>query len=98
MVGRTSSVLAAFLVFIPFNKHFHVYTSFVNVWLRKLGPRGQLPAMDLEARGRDVRRPDARRTCRWKDLLDGFTCTECGRCQAACPAHRDGQAAEPHGR
>ena len=31
----------------------------------------------------------------WKDLLDGFTCTECGRCQQACPAWNTGQAAQP---
>ncbi len=88
------AVLAVFLVFIPTNKHFHVYTSFVNVYLRKLAPRGQLPAMDLEA-------ADATygvRTIgdlRWKDLLDGYTCTECGRCQEACPAHATGKPLNP---
>jgi len=88
------AVLAAFLVFIPFNKHFHVYTSFVNIWFRKLEPRGQLPAMDLE-------REDATFGLRTladftrKDLLDGFTCTECGQCEAACPAHRTGKPLNP---
>jgi Fe-S oxidoreductase len=87
-------VLSAFLVFIPFNKHFHVYTSFVNVWFRKLEPRGALPAMDLE-------REDATFGLRtladlsWKDVLDGFTCTECGRCEAACPAHATGKPLNP---
>jgi len=87
-------VLSCFLVYIPTNKHFHVYTSFVNIWLRKLEPRGQLPAMDLE-------REDATfgvRTLRdlgWKDLLDGFACTECGRCEAACPAHATGKPLNP---
>jgi Fe-S oxidoreductase len=31
----------------------------------------------------------------WKDLLDGFTCTECGRCQAACPANATGKPLNP---
>ena len=31
----------------------------------------------------------------WKDLLDGFTCTECGRCQAACPAWNTGKPLNP---
>ena len=31
----------------------------------------------------------------WKDLLDGFTCTECGRCQEACPAHATGKPLNP---
>ena len=87
-------VLAAFLVFVPTNKHFHIYTSFVNTWLRKLEPRGQLPMMDLE-------REDATFGVRtladlgWKDVFDGFTCTECGRCTAACPANRTGKELDP---
>jgi Fe-S oxidoreductase len=87
-------VLAVFLVFIPTNKHFHVYTSFVNVYLRKLAPRGQLPAMDLEAEDATF----GVRTLQdlgWKDLLDGFTCTECGRCQEACPAFGTGKPLNP---
>ena len=31
----------------------------------------------------------------WKDLLDGFTCTECGRCQQACPAWNTGKPLNP---
>ena len=31
----------------------------------------------------------------WKDLLDFYSCTECGRCQAACPAHDTGKALNP---
>lgn len=87
-------VLSAFLIFIPHNKHFHVYTTFVNTWLRKLEPRGQLPAMDLE-------REDATFGVRtladlpWKDVFDGFTCTECGRCTSRCPANRTGKQLDP---
>jgi Fe-S oxidoreductase len=88
------AVLSCFLVYIPTNKHFHVYTSFVNIWLRKLEPRGQLPAMDLE-------REDATFGVRtladlgWKDVFDGFACTECGRCTAACPANSTGKPLDP---
>jgi Fe-S oxidoreductase len=87
-------LLSAFLIYIPFNKHFHVYVAFVNVWFRKLAPRGELPAMDLE-------REDATfglRTLQdlgWKDMLDGFTCTECGRCQENCPAWNTGKPLNP---
>ena len=31
----------------------------------------------------------------WKDLLDFDACTECGRCTAACPAHRVGKELSP---
>jgi Fe-S oxidoreductase len=88
------AVLAAFLLFIPTNKHFHVYTSFVNVYLRKLAPRGELPKLDIE----DENATFGLKTLQdlgWKDLLDGFTCTECGRCQAACPAWNTGKPLNP---
>jgi Fe-S oxidoreductase len=88
------TVLSGFLIYIPFNKHFHVYTSFVNIYFRKLAPRGELPAMDLERQ--DV--TFGLRTLQdlgWKDILDGFTCTECGRCQDACPANRTGKPLDP---
>ncbi len=87
-------VLASFLLFIPTNKHFHVYTSFVNIWFRKLAPRGQLPMMDLE----DENATFGLKTLQdlgWKDVLDGFTCTECGRCQEACPAYNTGKSLNP---
>jgi Fe-S oxidoreductase len=87
-------LVAAFLVWLPTTKHLHVVTSFFNVYLRKLEPRGALPAMDLEA-------DDATYGLRtladlaWKDVLDGYTCTECGRCQDACPAHFTGKPLNP---
>jgi Fe-S oxidoreductase len=87
-------VLAAFLLYIPTNKHFHVYTSFINVYFRKLRPRGELPKLDIE----DENATFGLRTLQdlgWKDLLDGFTCTECGRCQAACPAWNTGKPLNP---
>ncbi len=90
------AILCAFLVWIPTNKHFHIYTSFVNVYLRKLGPRGRLPMMDLEVEDATF----GLRTLAdlgWKDLLDGFTCTECGRCTDACPANRTGKTLDPRG-
>jgi Fe-S oxidoreductase len=87
-------LVAAFLAYLPFSKHLHVATALPNILLRKLAPRGQLPAMDLEAE--DVTfglRTVADLT--WKDLLDGFTCTECGRCQQACPAYATGKPLNP---
>ncbi len=87
-------LVAAFLCYLPFSKHLHIATSLPNVYLRKLAPRGELPAMDLE-------REDATFGVRtiadlgWKDLLDAFTCTECGRCQEACPANATGKPLNP---
>jgi len=87
-------LVSAFLVYLPMSKHLHIATAFPNIWYRKLRPRGELPVMDLE-------REDATfglkslQDLGWKDLLDGFTCTECGRCQQACPAWNTGKPLNP---
>ncbi len=86
--------VAIFLAWLPTTKHLHVVTSFFNVYLRKLEPRGALPTMDLEAEDATF----GLRTLAdlgWKDVLDGLTCTECGRCQDACPAHATGKPLNP---
>ncbi len=88
------ALVAAFLGYLPFSKHLHIATAFPNVFLRKLAPRGQLPRMDLE----DETATFGLKTLQdlgWKDLLDGFTCTECGRCQQACPAWNTGKPLNP---
>lgn len=88
------ALVAAFLCYLPFSKHLHIVTSFPNILFRKLAPRGELPRMDLE----DETATFGLRTLQdlgWKDLLDGFTCTECGRCQAACPAWATGKPLNP---
>ncbi|HEX3265554.1 MAG TPA: (Fe-S)-binding protein [Candidatus Limnocylindrales bacterium] len=87
-------VVASFLVYLPFSKHLHIATSFPNIYFRKLAPRGELPKMDLEAEDATF----GLRTLQdlgWKDMLDGFTCTECGRCQQACPAWNTGKPLNP---
>jgi Fe-S oxidoreductase len=88
------ALVAAFLAYLPFSKHLHIATSFPNILFRKLQPRGELPPMDLE----DETATFGLKTLQdlgWKDLLDGFTCTECGRCQAACPAWATGKPLNP---
>jgi Fe-S oxidoreductase len=87
-------LVAAFICYLPGSKHLHIATSFFNIYFRKLAPRGQLPALDLETESRTF----GVRTIAdlgWKDLLDGFTCTECGRCTKACPAHATGKSLDP---
>ena len=87
-------LVAAFLCYLPGSKHLHMATSFFNIYFRKLGPRGELPPMDLEAESGTF----GVRTIAdlgWKDLLDGFTCTECGRCTEACPANATGKSLDP---
>jgi Fe-S oxidoreductase len=88
------ALVSGFLVYLPRSKHLHIVTAFFNAALHKLKPRGELPAMDLEA---ETARFGIKTVedLSWKDLLDGFTCTECGRCQEACPAWATGKPLNP---
>jgi Fe-S oxidoreductase len=83
-----------FLCFLPFSKHSHVISVFPNVFTRTLQRTGVLqPMPDLEtlevfgaARVKDFT---------WKQMLDFYTCTECGRCEINCPAFLTGKALSP---
>ena len=86
--------VCTFLVWLPRTKHFHVASSFFNVYLRKLEPRGALPAMDLEVEDATFGLKTLA-DLSWKDVLDGLTCTECGLCQDACPAYATGKPLNP---
>ena len=79
-------VLLFFLAYLPLSKHFHVITSAFNVYFRNLGPSA-LPHMDLEDEDIEHFGVSQIEQFDWKDILDIYTCTECGRCQDACPAY-----------
>ena len=86
-----------FLVYVPRSKHLHVLTAPFNVWLRSLRPSGEIGSMDVEVALEQGRPLGASRIAHftWKDFLDSYTCTECGRCDEACPATISGKALQP---
>ncbi|MFH1177896.1 MAG: (Fe-S)-binding protein, partial [Acidobacteriota bacterium] len=78
--------LFAFANYLPYSKHFHVYTSLPNVLLRPLGAPAHLTKMDLENIGEGSTLGAQKVTdFTWKQLLDLYTGTECGRCTVVCP-------------
>jgi Fe-S oxidoreductase len=79
-------VLYYFANELPYSKHFHVYTSLFNSFFAKLEAPGKLDTMDLENIDEDTRFGVATVTdLSWKQMLDLYTCTECGRCREFCP-------------
>jgi len=78
--------LFAFANELPYSKHFHVYTSIFNVFFANLDAPGKLPSMDLEDIDEDSTFGISTVTdFTWKQMLDMYTCTECGRCREFCP-------------
>src|SRR5207237_8526033 len=75
----------AFAAYLPQSKHLHIVTTLPNVFFRKQTPRGQLSLIkDMEQQ--ETFGAASIRDFSWKQLLDGYTCTECGRCSDACRA------------
>jgi Fe-S oxidoreductase len=90
-------VLLTFLDYLPYSKHLHVVTSLINVYLSNTSGPGQIGLMrpmDLEADVEQFGASDVDHLT-WKNLLDGYSCTECGRCTAACPASITGKLLSP---
>jgi Fe-S oxidoreductase/nitrate reductase gamma subunit len=91
-------LVLAFLNYLPYSKHLHIVSSIPNVYLSNSqgpGPKGVIRFMDLEAEGVEQFGAADVDQMTWKDLLDGYTCTECGRCTEACPAHITGKILSP---
>jgi len=82
----------SFLVLLPAGEHFHIVTALPTLYFRRGTPGNVVPGVDLEKMMRDdADEADMKVGVRtaadltWKNALDAFTCTECGRCKDACP-------------
>lgn len=79
-------IVYAFIAYVPHSKYFHMFTGPLNVLFRSQRPMGELKALELDIEKDDVFGIEKASDFTWKDLLDAFSCMECGRCQDVCPA------------
>jgi len=94
------AVIMGFLVFLSYSKHLHIALAPINIAFsrrpRALGALDRTPDMDMEHISEDtVFGVGFIEQFTWKQLLDFATCTECGRCQSACPAWNTGKPLSP---
>lgn len=105
----------AFILYLPYSKHLHIFLAFPNVYYAKLQPRGEMDNMpDImnevkSMMGIDVpedQMPEMTDDIpefgakdifdlSWKNIMDAYTCTECGRCTSNCPANQTGKKLSP---
>jgi ferredoxin len=101
----------AFLNYLPYSKHLHIMLAFPNAYYARLEPQGKmhnmvaiqnevLYAMQPELAPTDAAPPASFGAkdifdLSWKNLLDAYSCTECGRCTSACPANTTGKLLSP---
>lgn len=86
-------VLLAFICFLPMSKHMHILTAIPNCFFQNLGSTCTQPREEFAPGNRYGAEQVTDLT--WKDLFDSFSCTECGRCQDACPANATGKSLNP---
>jgi Fe-S oxidoreductase len=89
-------IILSFLAYLPHSKHLHIATAAVNVFFASTRPRGHLEPLRFDVPDDEMRFgagtvPDMT----WKQTLDTFSCTECGRCQDVCPAWTTGKELSP---
>ena len=101
----------AFLNYLPYSKHLHIILAFPNTYHSNLEPKGEfsnMPVVTNEVRAMldssYVPEPIAEggrfgakdiTDLSWKNLLEAYTCTECGRCTSVCPANMTGKLLSP---
>ena len=91
--------ILAFLAYLPRSKHLHIASAAFNVWYGRTGPGGRLEPLRFD--DPDIPEEDIRfgagtaADLTWKQMLDTYSCTECGRCQDACPAFATGKVLSP---
>jgi len=85
-----------FMNFLPYSKHLHVLTSIPNTYFANLDPiRNTLKPLDLYNEQADRFGAADIEDFSWKQILDGYSCTECGRCTSVCPANQVGKSLSP---
>ncbi|MGE7914238.1 heterodisulfide reductase-related iron-sulfur binding cluster [Lysinibacillus xylanilyticus] len=95
-------ILLTFLVYVPQSKHFHLIVSPINVYMNRLDRTGTLTPIDFEALENAENEDDIPaigvgriEDFTQKQMLDLYSCVECGRCTNMCPATGTGKMLSP---
>lgn len=84
-----------FLVYLPYSKHFHLVVAPFNVFLKSDKASGIIAPIDFSNEDADHYGLSTVRDMSWKDMMDPYSCVQCGRCDDVCPAHQTGKVLSP---
>ena len=101
--------ICIFFVLIPLSKHMHLVMAVPNVFFHDIEPAGKMRPLAVGDDGKAVPMekileidPDdlglgasAYTDYTWRQLIDGWSCTSCARCQDVCPAYASGKGLNP---
>ncbi|MFM6941755.1 MAG: 4Fe-4S dicluster domain-containing protein [Aquirufa sp.] len=102
--------ILAFALYVTYSKHLHIFFAFPSTYFSSLESSAKMsamPAVTHEVKlmlGQPVEEQPATNAkfgakdvmdLTWKNALDAYSCTECGRCTEQCPANQTGRALSP---
>ena len=96
--------ICTFLVLIPISKHMHLVMAFPNVFFHDMNPMAKMLPLSVGDDGKAVPLEDLDietfgvsqySQLSWRQLIDGWACTTCVRCQDVCPAYESGKSLNP---
>jgi Fe-S oxidoreductase len=96
--------ISVFLFLIPLSKHMHLVMAVPNVFFHDTGPVGRMRPLEVQEDGRAVPLDEldidsfgvsTYTQYTWRQLIDGWSCTSCARCQDVCPAYASGKGLNP---
>jgi Fe-S oxidoreductase/nitrate reductase gamma subunit len=89
-------VVLSFLNYLPYSKHLHILSSVPNTFFSNLSViRNTVKPLNLDDETMNIYGAGDIEQLSWKQLLDGYACTECGRCTDSCPAATVGKSLSP---
>ena len=80
------ATILGFLVYIPGSKHLHLLAAVPNVFLKPLEREKAIVKTDIENEELETFGLGKVSELNWKNVLNLYACTECGRCEEQCPA------------
>ncbi len=88
-------LILGFTNYLPYSKHLHVLTSLPNVFFGATTYPSSLEKIDFTQEDAVQFGISDMEDFTWKAILDGYTCTHCGRCTSVCPAFNTGKSLDP---
>ncbi|MEN9296769.1 MAG: hypothetical protein RJA42_1038 [Bacteroidota bacterium] len=102
--------ILAFALYVTYSKHLHIFFAFPSAYFSSLESSAKMSAMPsvthevklmlgqpVEEQAASAAKFGAKDVMdlTWKNALDAYSCTECGRCTEQCPANQTGRALSP---
>jgi Fe-S oxidoreductase len=88
--------VVAFLPYFPYSKHIHLFIAPLNFGLKpERKSMGQLSYINLEDQSIEQFGAARIKDLGWEQIMDGYACIQCFRCQEVCPAYDTGKVLSP---